>query len=178
MQVLKIEIYKTSHFFRKETISSLLYVVVAIPIIEELCFRYPLKKTKYGISLFVSYTFYLFFGNIVGFKYDNPYVLLIAIFVLTALIIKFSKFNTSKIYANPKTLLYILSSVFGFIHIFNFTITLKFFIILPFIILPYIFAGLLLSYLRMKFSLFHSIIFHALMNGSVLIPKFIFENVR
>ena len=47
-----------------------------------------------------------------------------------------------------------------------------------FIILPYIFAGLLLSYLRMKFSLFHSIIFHALMNGSVLIPKFIFENVR
>ena len=103
---------------------------------------------------------------------------LIAIFVLTALIIKFSKFNTSKIYANPKTLLYILSSVFGFIHIFNFTITLKFFIILPFIILPYIFAGLLLSYLRMKFSLFHSIIFHALMNGSVLIPKFIFENVR
>ena len=83
LQVLKIEIYKTSHFFRKETISSLLYVVVAIPIIEELCFRYPLKKTKYGISLFVSYTFYLFFGNIVGFKYDNPYVLLIAIFVLT-----------------------------------------------------------------------------------------------
>lgn len=78
---------------------------------------------------------------------------------------------------NYKPFYYLSICIFGIIHIFNYDINSKIYLIIfPIIILPQIIGGILMSYIRMKNGLIWSIALHSLFNGIVVIISLLFFN--
>lgn len=118
-------------------------VAIAVPILEELIFRLPLRY-KYN---------YLF----------RPIVFLISI---TRLIPEEKLKDMIQRYWKRifKYLFYFLAILFGFIHITNFERFKDLWAWIPFLTINQLFAGFVLGFIRIKFGLIWSIIYHSLYN--------------
>jgi len=73
-----------------------------------------------------------------------------------------------------KIAFYGLTLLFGFIHIFNYELTLKILIFSPILVSPQIILGCLLGFLRVKLGLVYAILLHALFNATLIIPSLLF----
>jgi membrane protease YdiL (CAAX protease family) len=81
-----------------------------------------------------------------------------------------------RLFKNPKSFklaFYILTLLFGFIHISNFEITTNVLLLAPILVLPQILLGSYLGFIRLRFGLQWSIFLHAAYNGILLCLSFI-----
>ena len=78
----------------------------------------------------------------------------------------FKKQNTFKIF------FYLFAILFGFVHLFNFTITQNVLILAPILVAPQILLGCYLGFIRVRFGLLWSIALHACYNGILMLITF------
>ncbi len=144
-------------------------IIVLGPIVEELCFRLFLKKTRInisiGLSIFIIAIAKSLFGS--NFWYEW-YILTIPVFGLFYYLL-----GTKKYGAKIPTLLLIHISVlsFGFIHLFNF-VEIKgwMYLIFPLLTAPQILMGYILSYVRLRFGFRYCMFLHIITNFTVSLP--------
>jgi hypothetical protein len=113
-----------------------LILIVAVPFIEEIIFRLPLTfKRNYLLKFFI------------------------AVFpVLKGFVINF--WNSGYVYV-----FYLATSLFAFLHIFNFDMSQNSIYVLPLLILPQFFMGLLAGYLRVRYNFMLCFLLHVLHNS-------------
>jgi len=63
---------------------------------------------------------------------------------------------------------YLITIVFGLVHILNFEPSLNIYLLAPVLVAPQILIGINLGYLRIRFGLIWSILFHAFHNGILM----------
>lgn len=66
---------------------------------------------------------------------------------------------------------YVFTLLFGYIHIFNFDITIKILIFSPILVAPQIILGGFLGFLRVRLGLVYAMILHALFNATLVVPS-------
>ncbi|WP_299048339.1 CPBP family intramembrane glutamic endopeptidase [uncultured Polaribacter sp.] len=72
-----------------------------------------------------------------------------------------------------KVLFYVLTILFGFIHITNFEISTNVILLSPLLVLPQILLGVYLGFIRVRFGLLWSIGLHAAYNGILITLSFL-----
>lgn len=86
-----------------------------------------------------------------------------------------------KLFKNPKSFkiaFYILTLLFGFVHLSNFEITANVLLLSPLLVLPQILLGGYLGFIRIKLGLLWSILLHASYNGIFLCLSFIPDTIQ
>jgi len=69
-----------------------------------------------------------------------------------------------------KIAFYVISILFGYVHIFNFEITSQILLLSPLLVAPQIVIGLVFGYVRVRLGLIYSMLLHACYNGILIIP--------
>lgn len=69
-----------------------------------------------------------------------------------------------------KYMYYVLTIVFGYVHISNFEINTATLVLSPLLVAPQISIGFFLGYIRVRFGLLWSILFHSIYNGILTVP--------
>lgn len=116
---------------------------IQAPIIEELIFRAPLTIFKSPLVLFKK-----------PIQFSGREIVL--------------RKKTLTLFKNPKTFklaFFSLAILFGYIHIFNFDLSMNVLLVSPILVAPQIYLGLVLGYIRVRFGLLWSILMHAIYNG-------------
>lgn len=154
----------------------LITVCIIGPIIEELGFRLCLKYSRRNFAIMCGYFSYMIFWSIfkgMGVIWEREFFFLS---LISTLLVVFTihwslhwkgKLNIelSKIWTNyPKSIFYCSTFLFGFLHIFNYQISLKILILSPILLLPETLAGVIFSYTRLKYSILYSILLHSVFN--------------
>ena len=160
----------------------LISVILIVPILEELSFRFALdnynnKFLAISVSIFLG----MFLGDYLSKLLWLPnsylayfltyyiYIVLASGVVYLILRIDFFKRNFDKIKivwnSKPGLIFYLIAAFFALLHIINLEINTYDLIFFPLIILPYFVGGLSLGYLRVRLGIKYSIIFHVIING-------------
>jgi hypothetical protein len=147
-----------------------IYILILVPVIEELIFRLPMRFSRINIS--ISFLAFVFALARVILKMSIPVSSLIAIFPGVALFLLLAEkrhlHSLQEFWVNHfKWIFYTLTLTFGFLHITNF-IELKpiHFLLMPFITIYQILLGFILGYFRVRFKngIVYSILLHILTN--------------
>lgn len=135
---------------------NILKISLLAPIFEELIFRLPLRSSTTNVVLSISMLVSLLFR-----KWVIPNIFFTAILFLIlffSLFVIIQKANGIRIMMEdfssqyfPK-IFYFQALLFGFLHLSNFNLDIKYFYLFPIFILNYIFAGCLWGYLRIKYA--------------------------
>lgn len=141
------------------------------PILEELCFRYPLKISKISLSTFLA----LFLGVFLSKWLFPKWPIMFRIELSSVFLIFFYLFIRESFLSkiNSKYWYYLCSFLFGIIHLRNQKYIEWYEIILsPIITVPQIAMGFFLGYVRIRFNLMYSIIVHIANNLLVFLIKY------
>lgn len=145
-------------------------VIILFPIIEELIFRLPLRISK--INILTSFCLIIFL-NLNKWCISNMLlaflccsILFFALHFWTRKDLSFLNKLTSYLSHHFRGFFYFLALTFGFLHLTNYNIDLRYFYLLPLIALSYIITGCILGYLcvRFKNGIFLCITSHILVN--------------
>lgn len=150
---------------------NILKISLFYPIVEELIFRLPLRSSKFNLvisfSLLISL---LVFKRLVSNIYLTISLSLVLYFSLSLFFQKdsllFSKlinFFTLRF----RLIFYFQALLFGFLHLTNYNIEIKYFYIFPLFIMNYIFSGCFWGYLRVRYAngIYLCIASHILINS-------------
>lgn len=161
-----LSIFPAQKVFEINTIN-FFKITFILPIIEELVFRLPLKISKINVALSLGLFIFLLIFNLVNIYFS------LSILVVTFFVIFFG-LNNNKIFDwIEKTLtkrFYILfysqALIFGFLHLTNFNLNIKYFYLFPLIIVSPVFTGCFLGFIRIKFNygIYICIVVHILSN--------------
>tara|TARA_R110002049_G_scaffold205968_1_gene376490 strand:- start:2674 stop:3222 length:549 start_codon:yes stop_codon:yes gene_type:complete len=69
---------------------------------------------------------------------------------------------------------YMLTIIFGYVHIFNFEVTPQILLLSPLLIAPQLVVGSVFGYVRVRLGLIYSMFLHASYNGILVIPAVLF----
>jgi membrane protease YdiL (CAAX protease family) len=161
-------------------VTSLILIILVIPIVEEFAFRGWLVVDEKVLMISLVAAIFLFsqiFLNVAIPEMGKKLYLYVAIICFISAIILVKKINaTKKFIAKNLTLLtYISIGLFSLMHATNYEIpkmTWKVPLSLLFVLISYPFAAYLLTRLRMKMGLLWSISLHIITNSLILIPVF------
>jgi uncharacterized protein len=157
--------------------TSLILMIVIIPIVEEFTFRGWLTKEKKLILISIPFIIFsgsqLFLNLVISHIGNLKYLITSALMIGTFLIsLKRIDPVESFIQKNFTVLVYISIMLFSLIHLFNYqvkTINLIVIINLFLILIPYPFSGYILTKLRIRNGLLWSILLHIMTNSLILI---------
>jgi hypothetical protein len=153
------------------TLVNRLKIILIFPILEELIFRLPLRVTKTNLLIVLSILIFIFLIKCTTY---NVFLCLgISSIIITSLSIIIKK---EKKYLNSLNFFitkyfgicfYSQASIFGILHLTNFTLNYRYFYLFPFFIFGFIISGCLFGYLRIRFKygIFLCITSHILING-------------
>lgn len=185
----------------KELWKILLMVAVAAPVMEELIFRFGMKKSKKHWKIRISLILWVFFfltlsvgdnttkllvdniTNIIGVDLLLPKIILgaILIFVLVfwMLGIKSLQGFYDKILGRYFRLwFWFLTGTFALAHVSNYSdIKGLAWLVSPLLILPQLLTGTILGYLRVKFGFIWAVCFHGFFNGILAVIAFGAKNL-
>jgi hypothetical protein len=150
---------------------NILKISLFYPIVEELIFRLPLRSSKFNLVIsFSILIFLLVFKRLVSNFYLAISLSLILYFSLSLFLqkdsfhlIKLINFFTLKF----RLVFYFQALLFGFLHLTNYNIEIKYFYIFPLLIMDYIFSGCFWGYLRVRYAngIYLCIVSHILINS-------------
>jgi len=150
-----------------------LLVVVAIPFIEEVIFRLPLKFGRTTLNFIVPIL-------LVGVAGMTGSAQLPALAVAIIAIILFFVFNRRILNWLEKVwqfrfgwVFYGFTFLFAFIHIANYRVTWLTVALFPLLLAPQFFAGFFIGYTRLRSGFFWGVAFHMIHNGLFVIPALI-----
>ena len=145
--------------------------VILAPVYEEIVFRSLLKFNNKSIVLFIVtvISFILFYC----YRQEITYVVFFSFLLLCISLILFmlpvNKIR-SILSSNFKYFFYASATIFGLLHIVNFSGNGWLIMAFSFILCaPQIVLGFVLGYIRMQYGLLYCIIFHMILNLSVLV---------
>ncbi len=179
--LMKIIIYSitpitVSITIKTTNIKQIFFIIILIPVIEELLFRSILVCKRRNISLFLTALVYilssLFFSNFLS---------RILLSSLLGLFFYSQKFSLPKlkyiIYVKyHKVLIFLSIFSFAFLHLFNYEfITSKQLYVIPLLLIPKLYAGVILSFVCIRFGLVYSILFHIIHNGLIFMYIFLLK---
>lgn len=145
--------------------------VILAPVYEEIVFRSLLKFNNKSIVLFIVTV--ISFISFYCYRLEITYVVFFSFLLLCISIILFMfPFNKirSILSSNFKYFFYASATIFGLLHIANFSGDGWLIMAFSFILCaPQIVLGLVLGYIRMQYGLLYCIIFHMILNLSVLV---------
>lgn len=151
--------YKTGKIF--------ISMIILSPVLEEILFRLILKPKFRNVLIFSIFTGVLAISFLLrkSFILGIPFSFL-SIAGFTILIDKKYFREMQKYFLKHfSTIFYLISIIFGFVHITNYEpFNYKLVIILPILISPLVLAGIMLSFIRMKFGIGYSILMHSMIN--------------
>jgi hypothetical protein len=141
------------------------------PIIEELIFRLPLKISKINLATSFSLIIFLVLNK---WYFSNIYLALSFSFVLFLLL--YISISSESSFLDRLTLsftkhfwrfFYFQALIFGFLHLTNYIVDIRYFYLFPFIVISYISKGCLFGYLRIRFTygIYLCIASHILVNS-------------
>ncbi len=156
------------------TVNTLLVVILAGPLYEEIIFRSWLKLKKINIILFFITLSFFIVKAIIDSKIATAIILTVLIFIFLIPLLSFGKIKVEKFISSKfQYFFYASSLIFGLLHATNFNgnpyLILAF---MPILGGPQIILGLILGYVRMKHGLFYSILFHVLVNTLLIFTLF------
>ncbi|WP_396124833.1 CPBP family glutamic-type intramembrane protease [Chryseobacterium foetidum] len=154
-----------------------------LPLIEEIVFRLSLIYSRCNLSFTTAGLFFLIINNFLKtrdiFIGENYYLiriissLMISILIGIIFYFAYKKYEGMLAYFfenNFRTVFYISSLIFAFLHISNFQISLDKYLVYPLIILPQLIFGLTAGFIRIKYGFLYCLSVHILNN---LIPTLI-----
>lgn len=145
---------------------AIIFIALLSPLFEELIFRLPLLDKKTLIISAISGVFY------VGIRlyFFNKFGAFELIFLgLSGLILMFYFFKEE--YLQLK--FYLLNTIFAFLHLVNFQVNSKFFVLYFFAVFNYLLIGFVFSYYRIHYGIKTSILMHTVYNLSAIVYIFI-----
>ncbi|WAC42184.1 type II CAAX prenyl endopeptidase Rce1 family protein [Pedobacter sp. SL55] len=162
---------------------ALVFGVLIAPLVEEIISRVWLVYSDFNISIAVStLVVVLIFKILMSADYHrlidaplNAFVLLsvgIVIFYSTQFLVKKSLEVSSFISANIRILATMSGVAFGYLHLYNYKITLNLLLLSPIVLINYIVGGLLIGYIRIRFSFFYAVLLHIAFNAVLLLIKY------
>ncbi|TMM57486.1 CPBP family intramembrane metalloprotease [Maribacter algarum] len=108
----------------------------------------------------------------------SPWFLLFGAVVLAPLFEEFF-FRGPMVFFRDKSyfkyIFYVLTLIFGFIHISNFEITKTTLLLSPILVAPQISAGFFLGFIRVRFGLIWAMVLHSLYNLILIGPLVVFQ---
>jgi hypothetical protein len=157
--------------WREFNLLALLIITFLLALIEELMFRFPLKKNKF--HFFVSCTLILCW---VCFKFFDFWVILIVSLISLIFYLKRIFFYKKWIRLNLTSLIILYNLLFAFLHLANYPDSVFLFkntmgIVL--ILTNHLVSGLIFTFVFLKFSIFYSTLIHFIGN-SVLILLYVY----
>ena len=158
--VLSIPLRYLNLFPVQKEINYSLYIIlkfsILLPIIEELIFRLPLKISKINLATSFSLIVFIVLNK---WCFSDVYMALGSSMVLfLSLNIGISKESwvcnkmTHFLTDNFLAFFYFQALIFGFLHLTNYIIDIRYFYLFPFIVISYISKGCLFGYLRVRFK--------------------------
>ncbi|MTG97665.1 MULTISPECIES: type II CAAX prenyl endopeptidase Rce1 family protein [Myroides] len=148
----------------------ILFAVVIGPFIEELSFRLPMRfKPSYlFIGFILTSAYFLFSVDKLNETVANGLsIVTLCLFVVLTYLIGKKKEVLKKLYTTYFSyIFYLLTLIFGFIHITNFEeITSRILILSPLIVFPQFALGIMMGYVRIRYGFWYSFLFHLINNG-------------
>lgn len=148
-------------------------VVLVAPILEELCFRLPLKPDRLMYApVSVALLSFFFLKFLFDAYFNNYLILTISCFVLVFFFLV-RAFITKYIIKNYRTIFYTSALLFAIFHLKSLHDFLDYFFLIPLILLPYFVYALSFSYVRMKAGIHISILLHVIINGIAFSLKYL-----
>jgi hypothetical protein len=137
------------------------------PVLEEILFRLILKPKFRNLIVFSVFSGVL----AINFLFRNEFILFIpfSIFSIIGFVLLMNRkyFREAQIYFLKyfSIIFYLISLIFGFIHITNYEpFNYQLILIAPILISPLVMAGIILGFIRMKFGIGYSILMHSIIN--------------
>lgn len=135
---------------------NILKISLFYPVIEELIFRLPLRSSKFNFIIsFSTLIFLIVIKRLISNVYLAIFLALILYFFFTLfiradslLIIKLANFFSLKF----RLIFHFQALLFGFLHLTNYNLEIKYFYFFPLFIMNYIFSGYYLGYLRVRYK--------------------------
>ncbi len=160
-------------------LSDSLWIILYAPILEELCFRLPLRNFFKNIFFPLSLLFYYIFKTVFGVPITIALsILVVAIPYIPNVIERHEKKVNELISKYFPLLFYCIVLAFGFIHLTNFeNLRIEHFLLSPIIVLFQLLMGLLLGFVRVQYrwGIFYSIAVHAGFNSVPILIKLLFS---
>ena len=141
-------------------------IILIAPFVEEMFFRFPLKKSKKNLYIFFIFLAFFLLMKFNFVHKDYAYIMFLFL-ILYQLFFSKSLITSETNYSNKSTffLIIFLSSLFGLFHVVNLEKTDEFinYYLLIFSISKII-TGISLSVIRLRFGVLISIFFHVIFN--------------
>ncbi|MBU1372132.1 MAG: CPBP family intramembrane metalloprotease [Bacteroidetes bacterium] len=151
---------------------NILFILVLLPILEEITFRLPLKINKINIFLSAIGFYFLFvvpiysinkiliLNELIKFLFFVTFIFCFCFYFLSN---RYLKIISSRYYT---FFFYFLSILFGFLHMTNFIDGVPDYLVFlaPIFTFHQVIAGISLGYIRIRNGLFWSIILHCIFN--------------
>lgn len=141
-------------------------IILIAPFVEEMFFRFPLKKSKKNLYIFFIFLAFFLLMKFNFVHKDYAYIMFLFL-ILYQLFFSKSLITSETNYSNKRTffLIILLSSLFGLFHVVNLEKTDEFinYYLLIFSISKII-TGISLSVIRLRFGVLISIFFHVIFN--------------
>jgi hypothetical protein len=156
-----------------------LKIILLLPLLEELIFRLPLMISRINLAITFSLVSLVLLNN---WGFNNlllNLILALSFFVVSLYLIKKNKLivKLNGILKNHFwKIFYTQALIFGFLHLTNFNIEVKYFYLFPLFAFSYFISGCIFGYLRVRYKngIFLCITSHILINGIyylILIPS-------
>ena len=162
---------------------TLLFGVIIAPIIEELCFRYPLKYSKNNLSIgIIFFAISVFVTNLktvnkllnsTSFTLNPMFWVFISIALLFYIITRFNLINNiiSKFWNKYLiVIIYVLSAYFALLH-FPLPKTGINWVWVPVLVAPQFFMALYFSFIRLRVKFIYCVFLHMIINGIAILPQ-------
>lgn len=159
---------------------NILFFLLFAPVIEELIFRLPLKIKRLNIFISLTLAYYLFY-----LSHKNLTSLIVTaelikyfIFCLIIAVLVFKLYNRFFVSVSTryyKIYFYVVTSIFGLLHVTNFIVLVpeNLVFLSPIFAFHQVIVGFFLGYLRLKRGMWWCILLHFLLNLLPAISYFI-----
>jgi len=165
---------------------SLLFIVVIGPLIEELAFRMPLTIIKN--TFYLGVYFLIYFLSPLALELTNlspdskgninfiTVVLMAPLFLYLSVYVNFEPIK--KLIEKYFTFwVYLLSIIFGFVHLGNYENFNRFWYLVPLLVISQIFAGFVFAFVRLKYGFLFAWFAHSAYNFIFSISLFLYSLV-
>lgn len=149
-------------------VMSVLIIAFIAPVIEEIAFRLSLRFSVVNVTLSLGVLSFFITNKIPHKAFDSMW-LRSGIVLVTLLIFFFIiRFFSEKLALFWKThfryILYFFCITFAFIHIFNFPLSFRTFLLMPLLTFPQLLGAFVFSFVRIKYGFFIGVFFHIFNN--------------
>lgn len=161
-------------------LASAILIMFVGPLIEEVAFRLSLRFKPHYIAMTLSVISYYIITALTTENGNFDYEHHLPFRIFTSVIIGLLAYPMGKRYSKQirhftdkyfKQIVYLSSTSFGYVHLFNYEINTSTLLLSPLLLFPQLADGFIFAYIRTKYGFIYSLILHILNNSLMFILK-------